>query len=564
MIVARGRDLCGSWGEAFADGEEDVVAALRQMLRPFCGGHMAAVNWAALLLLLLLWLGCIALALLALDWIFPRIYRSSGDGAPGLARRLPRTARRVVTEPAPAAAAVPAHHITVAPAPWLGSYWRANLRLIVTLLLIWLVSFVVPALLSGALNVVQVLTGFPLGYYMGAQGSLIVFLALIFVYAWRMAQLDGRYGLWPAAYGPEDQRFQRQLWRGYGGFAAALIALVVLLVSLELYAGLSPVVISWLFLLLTVATYAGIGLFARSRTLDEYYVASRRVSGGFNGLATGSDWMSAASFISMAGTLWLLGYEGLAYILGWTGGYVLLALLLAPYLRAFGQYTVADFIGTRYGGGLARVAAAVTSIIICFTYVTAQITGVGIIMSRFLGVNYTIGVMIGMATVLLCSFLGGMKAVTWTQVAQGIILVIAYLVPVTWLAFKLTGVPFPQLMYGQALNNIERLELAQGITHSYVAPFNDWSSANFLALVLCLMLGTAGMPHILVRFYTVRSVRESRSSVGWALLWISLLYFTAPAYAAFSRWEILENVVGQPMARRQAGPKPGHTRGCSR
>ncbi|NCC35970.1 MAG: cation acetate symporter, partial [Chloroflexia bacterium] len=267
-----------------------------------------------------------------------------------------------------------------------------------------------------------------------------------------------------------------------------------------------------------------------------------------NGLATGSDWMSAASFISMAGALFLLGYEGLAYITGWTGGFVLLVLLLAPYLRKFGQFTIPDFIGARYPGSATRVLGAIICIIISFTYLTAQVTGIGIIMSRFLGINYMLGVIVGLSAVLLCSFLGGMKAITWTQGVQGIIMVVAYLVPVTWLSLKLTGVPIPQLMYGEALQNIIRLEAEQGITSSYIEPFNDWSPLNFIALTICLMVGTAGMPHILTRFYTVPDVHQSRSSVAWALGWIAVLYLTAPAYAAFSRWEILQDVVGRPIA----------------
>jgi cation/acetate symporter len=322
-------------------------------------------------------------------------------------------------------------------------------------------------------------------------------------------------------------------------------------------------------------------------------------------MATGADWMSAASFISMAGTLWLAGYDGLAYIMGWTGGYVLLALLFAPYLRKFGQYTIPDFVGARFGGNTARVVAAICAIIVSLTYVTAQVVGVGIIMQRFVGVDYMIGVILGLSGVLVCSFLGGMKAVTWTQVAQYIILITAYLIPVTALSIQLTGFPIPQLSYGQALQRIQELEVAQGlskasespvvpgkfVTSGYIPPFNeglsnaaaidavrqlntqfglsvtppaaqaipdakkpelgDWRGTpwNFLALMACLMLGTAGLPHILIRFYTVPSVRESRMSVGWSLFFIFLLYFTAPAYAAFSRWQILENVVGKEISQ---------------
>lgn len=508
----------------------------------------ASFGWDALLVLILLWIGCITLAVLVLDLIFPRIYRNSADDLPPIEPIMRRDlvletdfARptMVIRPPMPTPPETPPH---------IQHYWRANLRLVAVLLVIWFLSFALPAVFAAALNQYQILNGFPLGYYMGAQGSLLIFLILIFWYAWRMSQLDNRYNLVTTALSGAERRFHRLLLSAYGGFAIGLLLMIAVLIMLERNNALSPVVIGWSFPALTVLVYAAIGLFTHSHTLDDYYVASRSIPGGINGLATGSDWMSAASFISMAGTLWLLGYEGLAYIIGWTGGYVLLALLLVPYLRAFGQYTVADFIGARYGGNIARVVGAITSIIISFTYVTAQVTGIGIIMSYFLGVNYLLGVFIGLAAVLICSFLGGMKAVTWTQVAQGIILVIAYIVPVTWLSLKLTGVPFPQIMYGEALGHIELLEQAQGITKSYVTPFNDWSSANFLALALCLMLGTAGMPHILVRFYTVRSVSESRKSVGWALLWISLLYFTAPAYAAFSRWDMLQNVVNQPIA----------------
>jgi cation/acetate symporter len=255
--------------------------------------------------------------------------------------------------------------------------------------------------------------------------------------------------------------------------------------------------------------------------------------------------MSAASFISLAGTLWLLGYEGLAYIMGWTGGYVLLALLLAPYLRKFGHYTIPDFVAARYEGSRARVVAAIIGVIISFTYVTAQVTGIGIIMNRFLGVNYLAGVLIGLGAVLFCSYLGGMRAITWTQVAQCIVLLIAYLVPVTMLSLRSTGIPIPQIMYGEALQQIAGLEGRLGVANSYVAPFNDWTPWNFLALMFCLMAGTAGLPHILIRFYTVPDVGAARRSVGWAMLFICLLYFTAPAYAAFSRLEVMQNMVGK-------------------
>ncbi|WP_029214895.1 sodium:solute symporter family protein [Kallotenue papyrolyticum] len=367
--------------------------------------------------------------------------------------------------------------------------------------------------------------------------------------------------------------WQNYLARRYGLFTIGLIIFSFIIGLLE-YAGvLGTRSIGYLFLMLTIGMYALIGIMSRTKHLDEYYVAGRAVPAIANGMATGADWMSAASFISMAGTLWLLGYDGLAYIMGWTGGYVLLALLFAPYIRKFGQYTIPDFVGARYGGNRARVVSSIAAILISFTYVTAQVSGVGIIMSRLVGVDYKIGVVVGLLGVLVCSFLGGMKAVTWTQVAQYIILIIAYLVPVTMLSLALTGSPIPQLSYGRALQNIDRLERELGLQTQYTKPFttglsnqsaidsakqigltppelkvvNDWKGTpwNFLALLACLMLGTAGLPHILIRFYTVPSVKESRKSVGYALFFIFLLYFTAPAYAAFSRWEILQNVVGQ-------------------
>uniref|UniRef100_A0A831X1Y8 Cation acetate symporter n=2 Tax=Thermorudis TaxID=1649508 RepID=A0A831X1Y8_9BACT len=371
--------------------------------------------------------------------------------------------------------------------------------------------------------------------------------------------------------------FQSRLARYYGAFLVGLILFTLLIMLLELYAGLPNRVIGWLFILLTLGIYAFIGILNFTRRLDEYYVAGRRVPAVFNGMATGADWMSAASFISMAGTLWLLGYDGLAYIMGWTGGYVLLALLFAPYIRKFGQFTIPDFVAARFAERekLARLVAAICAIIVSFTYVTAQVTGVGIIMSRFFGLDYRVGVFVGLAGVLLCSFLGGMKSITWTQVAQYIILIVAYLIPVTVLSARLTGIPFPQLMYGEALNQIVQIERQLNLS-SYVEPFKtalsnasavrslpeiglpapepivnrDWVGTpwEFLALTFCLMTGTAGLPHILIRYYTVPSPKDARLSVGWSLFFIYLLYFTAPAYAAFSRWEVLRSVVGQQIA----------------
>ena len=258
------------------------------------------------------------------------------------------------------------------------------------------------------------------------------------------------------------------LSKAYGLFTIGFLIFSFVLLLLEVTIGLSTAIIGWAFLILTMGLYAVIGIMSRTKVLDEYYVAGRRVPAFFNGMATGADWMSAASFLSMAGSVWLLGYDALAYIMGWTGGYVLLALLFAPYLRKFGQYTIPDFVGARFGGNRARGVAAVCAVIVSFTYVTAQVVGVGLIMSRFMGVPYELGVVIGLSGVLLCSFLGGMKAVTWTQVAQYVILIVAYIVPVTFLSLKLTGFPIPELAYGQALQEITRLEKEQKIAKGYI------------------------------------------------------------------------------------------------
>jgi cation/acetate symporter len=388
-----------------------------------------------------------------------------------------------------------------------------------------------------------------------------------------------------------------------------------------------------------------------SRTSDasEYYVAGRRVPAVYNGMATGADWMSAASFIGMAGTLYLTGYGGLAFIMGWTGGYCLVALFLAPYLRKFGQFTIPDFLGARYGGNLARLVGIVIAIICSFVYVVAQIYGVGLITTRLSGVDFGIGIFLGLGGILVCSFLGGMRAVTWTQVAQYIILIIAYLIPVVWLSVKQTGVPVPQVIYGQQLQKVterekqlredakekeviaifkERADAATAklkdvpaamaadkeaaekkladlkeanapvaeiqaaqkaldslpateadAKKAYTAAktsneararplagmpghatvyagdpkgdekaqktFNE-SRLNFMALVFCLMVGTAALPHILMRYYTTPSVKEARESVTWSLFFIFLLYFTAPALAVLVKYEVFNNLVGLP------------------
>lgn len=349
----------------------------------------------------------------------------------------------------------------------------------------------------------------------------------------------------------EGGGFIANLGKIYGIYTGGFAVFVIFLAILE-QMGVSNKIIGYLFVFMTIGVYALIGVISRTAEMGEYYVAGRKVPAFYNGMATGSDWMSAASFIGMAGSLYLLGYDGLAFVLGWTGGYLLVSILLAPYLRKFGQYTVPDFLGARYGGNVARFAGVIVLISASFTYVTAQIFGVGIIASRFLGISFELAVFVGLAGILVCSMLGGMRAVTWTQVAQYIILIIAYLIPVVILSTQLTGVPIPQLMYGQALEKIAALEPAIGVVKTHTATFanakgemNFTDGLNFFALILCLMVGTAALPHILMRYFTTPSVREARQSVAWSLFFIFLLYFTAPSYAAFAKLEVYENVIGQ-------------------
>lgn len=254
-----------------------------------------------------------------------------------------------------------------------------------------------------------------------------------------------------------NETFKQQLKRYYLFYTLGFVSFVVVLGIAE-QLGVSRKYIGYAFLVATILLYAGIGIMSRTLDVAEYYVAGRKVPALFNGMATGADWMSAASFIGMAGTLYLQGFDGLAFIMGWTGGYCLVALFLAPYLRKFGQFTIPDFLGARYGGNTARLIGVVSAIICSFVYVVAQIYGVGLITSRFTGLEFEIGVFVGLAGILVCSFLGGMKAVTWTQVAQYIILIVAYMIPVVWLSVKQTGVPIPQLVYGSVLEKITAKE----------------------------------------------------------------------------------------------------------
>ncbi|TIL72106.1 MAG: cation acetate symporter [Mesorhizobium sp.] len=337
--------------------------------------------------------------------------------------------------------------------------------------------------------------------------------------------------------------FTSNLGRIYGIYTGGFIAFIILMAVLSAM-GVENVVIGYLFMGFTIVIYAVIGVLSRTMHVGEYYVAGRRVPALYNGMATGADWMSAASFIGMAGSLYLLGYDGLGFVLGWTGGYVLVAILVAPYLRKFGAYTVPDFLSARYGGNLARFIGVIVLFSCSFTYVVAQIFGTGLISARFLGIDFNVAVYVGLAGILVCSMLGGMRAVTWTQVAQYIVLIIAYLIPAIWMSTVKTGIPIPQLMQGQALANITALETAQGIAVHHITPFahGGYDAKNFFLLILCLMVGTASLPHVLMRYFTTPSVREARVSVAWSLLFIFILYFTAPAYAAFAKWTMLDLV----------------------
>jgi cation/acetate symporter len=386
-------------------------------------------------------------------------------------------------------------------------------------------------------------------------------------------------------------------------YTLSFLGVTVLIGIAEAAFDLSNQWIGWIFMGLSMGIYVLIGILTRTSDADEYYVAGRGVPAIYNGMATGSDWMSAASFISMAGALSVQGFSGLAYVMGWTGGYLLLAVFLGPYLRNFGAYTIPDFLSARYGGSGARIIGVLAAILCSFTYLIAQVTGVGLIVSRFIGLDFKIGVFVGLIGVLFCSVLGGMRSVTWTQVAQYIILITSYLVPVVYLSWTVFSVPLPQLTYGQLLqqNSAAAIKIAadpqekatrdlwaaeaaaigeqlkaQGLseadkaklvasqktaTAQTKAPAAEGATVenylivpkgvgmwNFIALTFCLMVGTAGLPHILTRYYTTPSVREARTSVAWSLFFIFLLYFTAPAYAAFARFAVFTRLVGSNVA----------------
>ncbi len=311
---------------------------------------------------------------------------------------------------------------------------------------------------------------------------------------------------------------------------------------------MTPQMLIYIVVALTFALYIGIAIGSRAGSTRDFYVAGGGVHPLTNGMATAADWMSAASFISIAGMIAFAGYDGSVYLMGWTGGYVLLALLLAPYLRKFGQYTVPDFIGERYYSGAARVVAVVCLIFICFTYVAGQMRGVGVVFSRFLEVEITTGVIIGMAVVFCYAVLGGMKGITYTQVAQYCVMICAYLTPAIFVSLLVTGNPVPQLglaaevQDGSGLRVLEKLD--QVLVELGFAPYTDGSKSmiDMFTITLVLMAGTAGLPHVIVRFFTVPKVSDARKSAGYALVFIALLYTTAPALAAFARLNFIDTV----------------------
>ena len=302
----------------------------------------------------------------------------------------------------------------------------------------------------------------------------------------------------------------------------------------------------WLMIGITFSLYIGIAIWSKAGSTKEFYVAGSGVSPIANGMATAADWMSAASFISMAGLISFMGYDGSVYLMGWTGGYVLLALLLAPYLRKFGKFTVPDFIGDRYYSDTARVVAVFCALIISFTYVAGQMRGVGLVFSRYLEVDINTGVVIGMAIVLFYAVLGGMKGITYTQVAQYCVLIFAFMVPAIFISMQMTGNPIPQLGFGsQGSDGIYLLDKLDGLSrdlgfHEYTT--GSKSKLDVFFITAALMIGTAGLPHVIVRFFTVKKVSDARKSAGWALLFIAILYTTAPAIAVFARTNLIETV----------------------
>jgi cation/acetate symporter len=518
------------------------------------------------------------------------------------------------------------------------------------LLALWFVaSFVV---VFFARDLQMVVANWPVGFWFAAQGSVLIFIAVVVLYAWVANRSEPpEPGFDPASY----REYRRELHRRFGWYVFALVAFLIGLALAERL-GLSKVWVAGIFLSATLVMYAVIGVYGRTAESVEYYVAGRRIPAVYNGMATAADWMSAASFISMAGGLYLQGYSGsggqaggLAYVLGWTGGFCLVALLVAPYLRRMRLHTVPDYFAVRFGGRWPRLLAALAAVLCSFTYVVAQIYGVGLITSRLTGVHFEIGILLGLGGVLVCSFLGGMRAVTWTQVTQYVVIILAFLIPVSWLAYKQVGNPLAPLVYGQQLQKIAAMEQrliespkehqvieeyarrartlekklqdvdaslqadrqalrrqlrslgdqnsdderaiglrrelaalpkdAQAAREQWTrAAAENWARAkplggmpkhsvpfsgeptgalgeqaefenarwNFLALMFCLMVGTAGLPHLLTRYYTTPTVAETRTSVAWSLFFIALLYLSAPALAVLVKYEVMAHLVGQP------------------
>ena len=311
---------------------------------------------------------------------------------------------------------------------------------------------------------------------------------------------------------------------------------------------------TWTYIIvgITFSIYIGIAIWSRVQSTKEFYVAGGGVGAWANGMATAADWMSAASFISMAGIISFAGYDGAVYLMGWTGGYVLLALLLAPYLRKFGKFTVPEFIGDRYYSNNARLVAVFCALLVSFTYVAGQMRGVGIVFSRFLEVDIDTGVVIGMLIVLFYAILGGMKGITYTQVAQYCVLIFAFMVPAIFISIQMTGNPIPQLGFGSELINEPSTYLLDKLDNLNVElGFNEYTNntkplIDIFAITLALMVGTAGLPHVIVRFFTVKKVSDARKSAGIALLLIAILYTTAPAVAAFARTNLLETISTKP------------------
>ena len=347
--------------------------------------------------------------------------------------------------------------------------------------------------------------------------------------------------------------FIDNLGKVYGLYTGGFIVFIILMAILE-QMGVSAATIGILFVAFTVFIYALIGWLSRTMQVDAYYVAGREVPAVYNGMATAADWMSGASFVALAGGIYFGGHGYLAFVVGWTGGYVLVNSLMAPFLRKFGCYTVPDFIGTRYGGNLARFCAVLVLVVASFTYVTAQINASGTIAARALQIPFEVGVWFGLLGILLCSMLGGMRAVTWTQVAQYIVLIIAYLVPVIWMSNVQGFGIIPHFNYGDAVQRIAELEGTVGVgtaptesfaglkalTNLHNEPGGAFAAWKFFALALCMMTGTASLPHILMRYFTTPSVRDARRSVGWSLFFIFLLYFTAPALATLTKLQLLD------------------------